>query len=184
AKTTKNLLVRLQSPRFFIERDEVVLSANVHNYLKTPKQVTAELIIPSELFELTGRVAGKMTQDQEGNAHIFGETTVRPDGEHRFDWPVRVKKEGLARITVKALTDEESDGMRMAFPVLVHGINKTLAHSGYYRVGQRGERTLTVELPRQIDPEQPRLEVTLSPSLAGVMIDALPYLAGYPYGCV
>ena len=33
-ETKKNLLVRLQSPRFFTERDQVVLTANVHNYLK------------------------------------------------------------------------------------------------------------------------------------------------------
>ena len=33
--TTKDLLVRLQAPRFFVQKDEVVLSANVHNYLKT-----------------------------------------------------------------------------------------------------------------------------------------------------
>ena len=32
--TTKDLIVRLQAPRFFVEKDEVVLSANVHNYLK------------------------------------------------------------------------------------------------------------------------------------------------------
>ena len=37
--TTKNLLVRLEAPRFFVERDEVVLSANVHNYLKAEKNV-------------------------------------------------------------------------------------------------------------------------------------------------
>ena len=29
--TTKNLILRLQAPRFFVEKDEVVLSANVHN---------------------------------------------------------------------------------------------------------------------------------------------------------
>ena len=29
--TTKDLLVRLQAPRFFVQKDEVVLSANVHN---------------------------------------------------------------------------------------------------------------------------------------------------------
>jgi len=95
-----------------------------------------------------------------------------------------VLKEGMARITVKAMTDQESDGMRMAFPVLVHGINKTVARSGSYRVSQDGERTVTLDLPEQIDPAQTRLEVTLSPSLAGVMVDALPYLVGYPYGCV
>ena len=37
--TKKDLLVRLQAPRFFVEKDEVVLSANVHNYLKTDKKV-------------------------------------------------------------------------------------------------------------------------------------------------
>ncbi|MGB2611157.1 MAG: alpha-2-macroglobulin family protein, partial [Isosphaeraceae bacterium] len=31
--TTKDLLVRLQAPRFFVQKDEVVLSANVHNKL-------------------------------------------------------------------------------------------------------------------------------------------------------
>ena len=38
--TKKDLLVRLQAPRFFVQKDEVVLSANVHNYLKTQKDVT------------------------------------------------------------------------------------------------------------------------------------------------
>src|SRR5262249_1515181 len=31
---TKDLLLRVQAPRFFVEKDEVVLSANVHNKLK------------------------------------------------------------------------------------------------------------------------------------------------------
>ena len=54
AKTTKNLLVRLEAPRFFMERDEVVLSANVHNYLAKAKKVRAELIVPADLFEFIG----------------------------------------------------------------------------------------------------------------------------------
>lgn len=181
--TTKNLLVRLQAPRFFVERDEVVLSANVHNYLKTEKKVIAELVIPADLFELLETDKTPLP-DKEGNLHVRAQANVKPNSEHRFDWPVKVKKQGLARITVKALTDEESDGMRMAFPVLVHGINKTVAQNGSFRVTEEGDRPLKVDLPKEIDPEQTRLEVTLSPSLAGVMIDALPYLVGYPYGCI
>ncbi|MBP7936179.1 MAG: hypothetical protein KA354_16175 [Phycisphaerae bacterium] len=184
AVTTKNLLVRLQAPRFFVERDEVVLSANVHNYLKAAKRVSAELIVPAELFGSLGEPPPGSKPDAEGNLHLAAQAEVAAGGEHRFDWPVKVLKQGLAKITVKALTDEESDAMRMAFPVLVHGINKTVAQSGSYRVPQEGERTIKIDLPEQIDPEQTRLEVTLSPSLAGVMIDALPYLIGYPYGCV
>src|SRR5690606_13296589 len=37
--TRKNLIIRLQAPRFFVQKDEVVLSANVHNYLKQEKEV-------------------------------------------------------------------------------------------------------------------------------------------------
>ncbi len=184
AVTTKNLLVRLQSPRFFIERDEVVLSANVHNYLKADKEVSAELILPAALLSPLGDAQGAGKPDEEGNVHLKAQAVVKAGAEHRFDWPVKAMKEGLATITVKAMTDEESDGMRMAFPVLVHGINKTVAQSGSYRVADDGSRTLKIDLPEQIDPEQTRLEITLSPSLAGVMIDALPYLVGYPYGCV
>ena len=38
--TRKDLIVRLQAPRFFVQKDEVVLSANVHNYLAAEKDVT------------------------------------------------------------------------------------------------------------------------------------------------
>jgi uncharacterized protein YfaS (alpha-2-macroglobulin family) len=178
-RTAKNLIALLESPRFFVERDEVVLSANVHNYLKQSKNVRAELILPADLFASTDGSRGS-----DGNLHLFANANVSADGEHRFDWPVKVIKAGLAQITVKALTDEESDGMRMSFPVLVHGVMKTVAQSGSYRVTQDGSRTLNIDVPKQIDPEQTQLEVTLSPSLGGVLIDALPYLAGYPYGCV
>jgi uncharacterized protein YfaS (alpha-2-macroglobulin family)/tetratricopeptide (TPR) repeat protein len=184
--TTKNLLVRLEAPRFFVERDEVVLSANVHNYLSKEKSVRAELILPEDIFDAASERSnpGARPSSISNTVHLHATATISPNGEHRFDWTVRVKKAGLARITAKALTDEESDGMQLAFPVLVHGVNKTIAQSGSFRVSQEGERTLEVSLPRDIDAEQTRLEVTLSPSLAGVMVDALPYLAGYPYGCV
>ena len=37
--TTKKLLVRLEAPRFFRERDRVVISAVVHNRLSSAKRV-------------------------------------------------------------------------------------------------------------------------------------------------
>ena len=38
-------------------------------------------------------------------------------------------------------------------------------------------------MPEERRPEQSRLEVRYSPTLAGAMVDALPYLVDYPYGC-
>jgi uncharacterized protein YfaS (alpha-2-macroglobulin family) len=100
--TTKNLLVRLQAPRFFVETDEVVLSANIHNYLKTDKRVEARLEFDGSTLELV----------DEGVRTV----TVKSDGELRVDWRVKVVREGEAVVRVKGLTDEESDAMEMNSP--------------------------------------------------------------------
>ncbi len=78
---------------------------------------------------------------------------------------MKIVAAGNVHIAVKALTDEESDAMQLDFPVLVHGISKMVAQSGSYRVGDSGTRDLPLALPQEIDPEQTKLEVTLSPSL-------------------
>jgi uncharacterized protein YfaS (alpha-2-macroglobulin family) len=52
AVTRKDVIVRLQAPRFFIEKDEVVLSANVHNYLKKKKRATVKLELEGDRLAL------------------------------------------------------------------------------------------------------------------------------------
>jgi uncharacterized protein YfaS (alpha-2-macroglobulin family) len=166
--TRKDLIVRLQAPRFFVERDEVVLSANVHNYLKGEKRVRVSL-------ELEGGQLAPPADRQR-------EVRVGPGGEARVDWRVKVVGEGQTVVRMKALTDEESDATQQTFPCYVHGMLKTESWSGAIRPeGQSGRFTVTV--PAQRRPEQTRLEVRWSPTLAGALVDALPYLADYPYGC-
>ncbi len=168
--TSKNLLVRLQAPRFFVEKDEVVLSANVHNYLKVKKTATVEFLFDGgELAPLDPALA---TQQIE----------VAPGEDKRVDLRVKVIKEGIAKITVKALTDEESDAMQMSFAVYVHGMLKTESFSGALRPNENVVR-LEINVPAERRPEQSRLEIRYSPTLAGAMVDALPYLVDYPYGC-
>ncbi len=181
--TRKNIIVRLQAPRFFVERDEVVLSANVHNYLKTEKQVTIRLDLnpksptPSPSAGRAGE-GGELRTDSPLEQIV----TIPPDGETRVDWRVRVVREGQAVVRMSALTDEESDAMQMTFPVLVHGMLKTESYSGALRPEDKtGGFTFTV--PEERRPEASRLEIRYSPTLAGAMVDALPYLADYPYGC-
>ena len=174
ATTTKHVLVRLQAPRFFMERDRLVLTANVHNYLKTAKRAKVTLAIAG------GGPAGAPIE-------ILGKPTATVDvpagGEAKVDWEVSVRREGSAAVKVEALTDEESDAMQMQFPVLVHGIEKTVATAGTLRQGERHVAEVKIDIPAQRNPEASRLEVRFSPSLAGAIIDALPYLLEYPYGC-
>ncbi|MEZ5942823.1 MAG: MG2 domain-containing protein [Planctomycetaceae bacterium] len=168
--TAKDLLVRLQAPRFFVEKDEVVLSAIVQNRLATGKTAHVRLELAGGTLELMDGVALEQV------------VTIPSDGEIRVDWRCKAVAEGEAVVTMSALTDEESDAMQMTFPVLVHGHLKTQSFSG---VVQRGENSSEVSIlvPDDRRPEQSRLELRFSPSLAGAMVDALPYLASYPYGC-
>ncbi|MEI8122078.1 MAG: alpha-2-macroglobulin, partial [bacterium] len=98
------------------------------------------------------------------------------------DWRVRVVKEGRAVVRMKALTDEESDAMEMKFPVYVHGMLKTESWSGVLRP-DRDRQEFSISVPAERRPEQSRLEIRYSPTLAGALVDALPYMVDYPYGC-
>jgi len=72
--------------------------------------------------------------------------------------------------------------MEQTFPVYVHGMLKTESYSGAIRQNQT-QAVFTVQVPAERRPDQTQLEVRYSPTLAGAMVDALPYLAEYPYGC-
>jgi uncharacterized protein YfaS (alpha-2-macroglobulin family) len=95
---------------------------------------------------------------------------------------VKVLKEGEQVIRMKALTDVESDATELTLPVKVHGILKTESWAGTVRPEQQSQQ-ITINVPAERRPDQSRLEIRYSPTLAGAMVDALPYLADYPYGC-
>jgi alpha-2-macroglobulin len=166
--TSKDLLVRLQSPRFFVEKDEVMLSANVHNKLKNAKKVQVILELDGSVLEPLGETAQSVE--------------IAAGGEHRVDWRVKVVHEGQAVIRMKALTDEESDAAQMSFPAYVHGMLKFAAFAGAIRSDEE-KAEIAFHVPADRRPDQTRLEVRYSPTLAGALVDALPYLADYPYGC-
>lgn len=168
--TAKNIIVRLQAPRFFVEKDEVVLSAVVHNYFEQAKQVRVQLDLSGDVLELLP--GGQLQQT----------VMISPQGEARINWRVKAIAEGTASITMHALTDEESDAMKLDFPVFVHGFLKTESFSGVIRPeAEQGQ--LLIQVPADRRPEASRLEIRYSPTLAGAMVDALPYLVEYPYGC-
>ncbi len=168
--TRKDLILRLQAPRFFVETDEVVLSANVHNYLKNKKDARVQL-------EFEGGCLALLNGDQSEKS-----VSIDPNGEKRIDWRVAVVKEGQAVIRMKALTDEESDAVQMQFPVYVHGMIKQVPRSGVIRP-DASEASVLFRVPAERRIAESRLELRFSPTLAGAMVDALPYLTAYPHGC-
>jgi uncharacterized protein YfaS (alpha-2-macroglobulin family) len=128
--TKKNLLVR-----FFVQKDEVVLSANVHNYLKIDKEVEAVLEIDGRLMRLVAD-ASRAGDSDAGRIRHVKRIKVKAGGEQRVDWRVSVIDEGEAVVRMSVLTDEESDAMdRELFGCHPAGQELRQAHD------QRAQRT-------------------------------------------
>ena len=185
--TRKDLIIRLQAPRFFVQTDEVVLSAVVHNYLKTKKKVQVALELDGKCLELIPE--GDKMSPKPGHPVMLNTgkmhnepVEVEANGEARVDWRVKVLEEGEAVVRMKALTDEESDAMEQKFPCYIHGMSKMDSFAGVIRPSDTVGK-FTINVPKDRRPGESRLEVRYSPTLAGAMVDALPYMVDYPYGC-
>ena len=70
----------------------------------------------------------------------------------------------------------------MSFPVLVHGVQRFDGKAG--EIKGDGSAKIALNFPKERQLGASRLNVQLNPSLAAQMLEALPYLADYPYGCV
>ena len=75
--TSKDLIVRLQAPRFFIESDEVTLSAVVHNYHEEAKEVAVSLELDG------GTLRGVRQHRQDGRDPVRRREARRLDGRRQ-----------------------------------------------------------------------------------------------------
>ena len=88
-------------------------------------------------------------------------------------------------MTVRVLTDEESDAMRTAIPIV--GARQLGEGDAKWTLPCRpnwGTKRWPSMFPDDADPRKTRVAVSLSPTPASAAFEAIPYLAGYPYGCV
>lgn len=175
AVTHKPLLVRLIMPRFFTETDTALVSAIVHNDYDQAIEATIELQIDGE------------TQ-LACSESLVAKVSIPAHGEARHDWPVRAIAAGEA--TVRAIVraaptpqiEGASDAMELPISVVPYGGLRTESFAGTLAAGPQ-LKELRFRVPEQRHAELSELTVRVSPSLALAMVEALPYLIEYPYGC-
>ena len=173
-RTQNPLTVRLQAPRFFVVGDQLTLSAILNNNTNT------EMIVRPSLDAQGLKVLGHMDRSGKSVKGEIGPTKVPAHGERRVDWLVSVAQAGHAKIRVSAKSSEHGDAMEKSFITHEHGVEKFLAASGKMR---GSEVEVKLNLPKKRKKDSTRLSVQVTPSLAVTMLDALPYLIDYPYGC-
>lgn len=169
-ETRKNVIVRPQAPRFLTQKDQVILSANLHNRLPRAKTAKVELLLEGGL--LAPADGTEMVRSIE----------LAAGGEARVDWLVNALRPGRARVVMRILTDAESDAAETFVPVLLHGARRVEGFGGVLD-GDAAETTIALTVPAERLAERSRLEVSFSPSLLPSLLEALPYLLDYPYGC-
>ena len=127
--TKKDLLVRLQAPRFFVAEGR---SRPVGQRPQLPQDRQEGRRRRSSWTAARSTSLGRAARRR---------STIPAGGEKRVDWRVKVTGEGEAVVRMKAVTDEESDAMEMRFPCYVHGMLKTDSFAGVIRpdkdIGQR-----------------------------------------------
>ena len=168
----KDLLVRLIAPRTLVEGDELTLTGIVHN-LARPGTAGAE-------------PASVQVQLQADGVRVVGPTTrtvsVPRDGQAVVHWDVRVERAGPAQLTASARSAFEDDALRLRLPVAARGVAARQVQAGALLRDGAVSFDLSKD-PRAIDGGT-ELSLSITPSLAGTLLDSLDYLTGYPYGCI
>jgi uncharacterized protein YfaS (alpha-2-macroglobulin family) len=165
---TMPLLVRLTLPRFYVQDDQAVVSAIVHNYTGVDRDVAVHI-------ETTG---ADLNGDAQRTLHLAA------GAEQRLDWSAHIHPaQNDTGATVRFLVTADGgagaqDATELTLPVQADGVKMVEAKADVY------EDTGTV-WQREIAslPPGATLTLTLSPSVAASMLEALDYLTSYPYGC-
>lgn len=168
--TTKDLILRVVTPRFLTEGDQVSIPTIVHNYLPDAKTV-------SLTFAADGLAPG------DGTAPVTAPRSlqVAPNGQQRADWRFTADQVRQVTVTGKAVTDVAGDAMQLSLPVLPAGLQRNIGSAG--SMVDPGPRTIDLTVPPAANASGRSIRVSLAPSLAGTMLGALDYLTSYPWGC-
>ena len=179
----KDLLVRMETPRFLRQDDEVVISTIVHNYLSSAK--TTKIEFSADKLKLIGsKINSKGFENSKFSSKISYEIEIPANSELRIDWKVKVDyPTGDATLKASALTNEESDAMEVKVQIIPNGVKIIEPLVADYSDRNINEY-LEFLIPKDVDLRSASFSFTLNPSLAGTILKSLDDLAGYPYGCV
>jgi uncharacterized protein YfaS (alpha-2-macroglobulin family) len=171
---TKPLLVRPQTPRFFVEGDQATLSAAVHNNTNQDLSVVVKL----DATGLDVKDAAQQTVSIAANHQTLVSWQANvPSGVQRVDLTFSAEGGGFSDASKPTLAALDGQGL----PVYRYEAPETVATAG--QLNENGARQETIQLPANMKVSQGQLSVELAPSLAAGMTDGIDYLKTYPYQC-
>lgn len=182
-RTKRNIRLRVAATRFLREGDEVVLSLIASNQFAEP--VSGRLALDFPTAQLAYRGESAVAADPNGRSEVSFPVEIPAAGETTIELPFRAGSPGTARLIATLATPRESDGLEQIVPVLPYGLERLLGSAGVAADADGASTSgWTFAVPELSDEASRALVVDLTPSPAIALIESLPYLVQYPYGCV
>ena len=167
---SKDFALRLAQPRFLRERDEARLRLLVSNQLKEPQTAAFETTFSS--LKLAQPFPAKLTIPAQSERYV--DFTVAaplyPDS-------------GQATLKFIARSEKEHDGLQMQLPVLPYGVENYTATQKIFGDDERAWTTM-LKLEADARTDLAELQLSFTPGVIPSVLETLPYLISYPYGCV
>ncbi len=166
--TWQPIIARPLLPRVLTAGDTAVLSAIIHNYSDQAQTLDVTLSINQVSF----------TVNQPATQTI----TINPGGSSIVGWPVEAEEAGEADLLVTAVPRSKGvlgDAIQLPLTIQPLAVPDLTTQIGQFN----SQLQTTVDIPANALPMSV-VEVQLSRSIAGTLLEGLEYLTGYPYGCV
>jgi len=173
--STKSLLVRPQTPRFFVANDLVRIGTAVNN--NTDQALTVNVTVQAQGLILQGDARDTLEIPAKQQAFLTWEAIVDPDAE-RVDLVFSAEGGGLRDASKPPLGTLPDQGI----PLYRFEAYETVGTSG--QMTSEGTRIESILLPETLDVTSGELLIKVQPSLAASLIDGLYYLTHFPYECV
>jgi len=173
--SSKPLLIRPQTPRFFVVNDHVRIGAAVQN--NTKQDLETKVSLESSGITLLDDRTQNVTVPAGGQKFISWNIAVNLDAE-RVDLIFRVEGESYQDASRPPLGILSDHGI----PVYRYEVPETVGTSGM--MTEEGTIIEAIRLPETMNVTSGDLSLSVSPSLAAGMTDGLDYLEHYPYECV
>ncbi len=158
--TTRDLIIRPQTPRFLVAGDHVELSAIANN--NTNETLEAEVRLSVN--------GAQPDEDQPGVQTI----TLPPGGRQLVSWWATVLDVDAVEVTFSIRSGNLSDAAkpeRGDIPVLHYSVPGTASTAGY--IDQASQRQEVISIPYSFTPTGGQLHVQVSPSLSATVLKGL-----------
>jgi uncharacterized protein YfaS (alpha-2-macroglobulin family) len=180
----KNILIRVEVPRYINEQDEISLPVLIHNYSEKDQLVRIQFDVKNA--QILHNFNERMNQRIINPA--VNEIVIKQNDVFKTNLRIKVNDNvDTLIINAKALVlkqenqDIESDGIELKIPVEPKGISIVAVKN--FSLSKRKD-AFSTDLELNGESSKQKVTLKLSPTLIGNILSSLDELVGYPYGCV